>query len=119
MRDLKVETENLDRIRRDNVVRTEKDRSTIAALKDELARVKTRTDELRTRSEDDINKLNIQLSGLSEERDMAHREIENLKTQLRISEDRSENFNAQLQDTLRQLKECMYNFSISEKSKIF
>lgn len=46
------------------------------------------------------------------ERDVAIKEIENLKSELRLSEDKSTNLGAQVQETNRKLKECKFYFFV-------
>lgn len=105
-RELKVEMDNLDRLRRDAAARADRDRTIIKQNKDEIAKLRTKCDEQKIRAEEEIRKLDIQLSSVSSERDATLKEIENLKSQIRLTEDKANNLNVQLQDTLRKLKEC-------------
>lgn len=106
-RELKTENEHLDRLRRESSARADKDRGSIRGLKDELAKMKTRLDEQRLRAEEEIKRLEIHLSSITIERDNCLKDIEDLKTQLRLSEDKGNSLNIQIQDTHRRLKECM------------
>lgn len=105
-RELKTENENLDRLRRECAARADKDRTTIKSLKDELAKIKTRFDEQRVRAEEEIRKLEIHLNSMTIERDACLKDIDELKTQLRLTEDKVSSLNVQIQDTIRRLKEC-------------
>lgn len=111
-RELKTENENLDRLRREFAARTDKDRTAIKGLKDELARMKTRMDEHRLRAEEEIKKLEIHLSSMTIERDNCLKDIDELKTQLRLAEDKANAINVQLQDACRRLKECKFDVMI-------
>lgn len=107
-RELKTENENLDRLRRECAARADKDRTNIKGLKDELAKMKTKMDEHRLRAEEEIKKLEIHLSSITIERDNCLKDLEDLKTQLRLTEDRANALNVQMQDTCRRLKECKF-----------
>lgn len=104
-RDLKTEVENLDRFRRETAARTDRDRTTIKQLNDDLAKLKLKSDELRLKLEEEMKKLDLKMSSLASERDVANKEVENIKSQLRSSEEKAVNMSAQLQETLRKLKE--------------
>lgn len=112
-RDLKVETETLERLRRETSARAEKDRGHINQLKDELAKAKTKMDEYRIRSEEEHNRLDLQLSSLNEEKNNCLKEIEALKVQLRVCEDRGDSLNNGLQETTRKLKESMFFITVA------
>lgn len=107
-RELKAEMESLDRLRRESAAKTDRDRTVIKQLNDDLAKLKTKCDEQKLRCEEDLRRLDLQISTVTSERDVAIKEIENLKSQLRLTEDRASNLAAQLQDTARKLKECKY-----------
>lgn len=107
-RELKVEMENLDRLRRDAAARADRDRTLIKQHKDEIAKLKTKCDEQKIKAEEEIRRLDIQLSSVCSERDANLKEIENLKSHIRLTEDKATNLNIQLQDTLRKLKECKF-----------
>lgn len=110
-RDLKSEAENLDRLRREFAAKTDRDRNIIKQLNDDSAKLKTRCEEQKLRAEEDLRKIDLMFSSMTSERDIAMKEVENLKTQLGLSEDRINNVTAQLQDTNRKLKE---NENLSE-----
>lgn len=105
LRDLKTESENLERLRREFVAKTDRDRTIIKQLNDDLAKLKTKCEEQKLRAEEDLRKIDLMLSSMTSERDLAMKEVENLKTQLGLSEDRINGITAQLQDTNRKLKE--------------
>lgn len=109
-RELQVETENLERIRRESAAKSDRDRENIKQLNDDLAKLKSRAEEQKIKYEDDIRKLELQISMTTSERDVAIKEIENLKSELRLSGDKSTNLAAQVQETNRKLKECKYMF---------
>lgn len=108
-RELKMETENLERFRRESAAKSDRDRDSIKQLNDELAKLKTKAEEQKVKCEEDIRRLELQISMTTSERDVAIKEIENLKSELRLSDDKSINLAAQLQETNRKLKECMFN----------
>lgn len=105
LRDLKTEMENLDRLRREFAAKTDRDRTTIKQLNDDLNKSKTKCEEQKLRAEEEIRKIDLMLSSMTSERDLALKEVENLKTQLGLSEDRINNLTAQIQETNRKLKE--------------
>lgn len=105
MRELKAESDNVERLRRENTARMEKDRAIIHQLRDDISRYKAKLEEQRSRTEEELNKLEIMLSSCREEREGCQRELEETRVQLRVSEDRAESLNNQLQDTTRRLKE--------------
>lgn len=104
-RDLKVDNEKLDRLRRDAAAKNERDRNSIKQLNDELNKMKSKCDEQKMRAEEELRKIDLMLSSMTSERDMALKEVENFRTQLKLSDDRVNNVSTQLQDTNRKLKE--------------
>lgn len=104
-RELKAEMDNLDRLRRESAAKIDRDRNTIKQLNDDLGKLKTKCEEQKLKAEEDIRRIDLMLSSMTTERDVALKEVENLKSQLRLSEDRGNNLSAQLQETLRKLKE--------------
>lgn len=109
-RELQVEIENLERIRRESVAKSDRDRENIKQLNDESVKLKTKAEEQRTKYEEDIRKLELQISTTSSERDVAIKEIESLKSELRLGDEKSSNLAAQIQETNRKLKECKTMF---------
>lgn len=105
MRELATEMENIERLRREAAARCEKDRAAINQLRDEMAKLKTKLEEQRIKAEEQVNKLEIFLNSMREERDAAQQEVESLKVQVRLSEDKGDAINLQLQETLRKFKE--------------
>lgn len=61
----------------------------------------------RQRSEDEKNSLEIRISETRKERDSSQNDCEELKVQLRLAEDRSENLQSDLQETSFKLKESI------------
>lgn len=59
----------------------------------------------RQKYEEDLQKLEQILTSLREERENAQKENEELRVQIRLSEDRGDALNAQLTETCRKLKE--------------
>lgn len=104
-RDLKSEIENMERLRREFSAKNERDRTVIKQLNDDLTKLKTKCEEQKLRAEDELRKIDLMLSSMTSERDLAVKDVENLKTQLGLSEDRINGITAQLQDTNRKLKE--------------
>lgn len=111
-RELQVETENLERIRREYIAKSDRDRENIKQLNDELAKLKTRAEEQKIKYEEDVRKLELQISMTTSERDVAIKEIESLKSELRLCEDKSTNLASQVQETNRKLRECKRIFTI-------
>lgn len=58
--------------------------------------------------EDEIRKLEQRIEEIRGERDSVQQEMENIKIQLHLAEDKSDNLNNQLHETLRKLKEGNY-----------
>lgn len=110
-RDLKTEVDNFERLRREFTSKSDRDRSAIKQLNDDLTKLRTKAEEQKLRAEEDLRKIDLMLSSMTSERDIALKEMENLKIQLGLSEDRINNVTAQLQDTNRKLKE---NENLSE-----
>lgn len=104
-RELEEERDNLDRIKRETNSRFEHDRSNINKLKDELSKFKTKLEEARSRNEEEKTKFEQKIEEMKNERDNAQTEVENIKIQLHLCEDKGESINNQLYETLRKLKE--------------
>ncbi|KAM8707256.1 hypothetical protein ACLKA7_011364 [Drosophila subpalustris] len=104
-RDLKTEQESLDRSKREANARDEKQRSTIAQLKDEIVLMRTKEEEHKIKLEECIRKQELQLNSLREERDTLCRLSEEFKMEIRLKEDKMEGTNNELQDALRKTKE--------------
>lgn len=104
-RELKSEIENLDRARREAAARGEHDRNVIKQLNDDLTKIKTKCEEQKLRAEEDLRKIDLMLGSMTSERDLALKEVENMKIQLGLSEDRANGITIQLQETNRKLKE--------------
>ncbi|XP_058060907.1 rootletin isoform X1 [Anopheles bellator] len=104
-RELKNELENGDRLKREMAARQDKDRTTIGCLRDEIGKMRTKMEEARIRAEEELNRLEVVAGALREEKDTLIKDGEELKVQLRLSEDRCDSLNHQLQDTQRKLKE--------------
>lgn len=114
-RELKVELDNSDRLKREMSARQEKDRTTIGCLRDEITKMRTKMEEARIRAEEELNRLEVVQGALREEKDTALKEVEELKVQVRLTEDRCDGVTLQLQDTQRKLKEgefCCFYFGI-------
>ncbi|XP_065072928.1 rootletin isoform X2 [Ochlerotatus camptorhynchus] len=105
-RELKVELDNSDRLKREMSARQEKDRTTIGCLRDEITKMRTKMEEARIRAEEELNRLEVIQGALRDEKDTALKEIEELKVQVRLTEDRCDGVSLQLQDTQRKLKEA-------------
>ncbi|XP_058812044.1 rootletin isoform X2 [Topomyia yanbarensis] len=105
-RELKLELDNSDRLKREMSARQEKDRTTIGCLREEISKIRAKTEEARIRAEEELNRLEVAQGALRDEKDVAMKEIEELKVQIRLVEDRCDAVNIQLQDTQRKLKEA-------------
>ncbi|XP_058462467.1 rootletin isoform X2 [Malaya genurostris] len=105
-RDLKLELDNSDRLKREMSARQEKDRTTIGCLREEISKIRAKMEEARIRAEEELNRLGVLQGALRDEKDIALKEIEELKVQTRLVEDRCDTVNLQLQDTQRKLKEA-------------
>lgn len=103
--DLETERETLERLRRETTTRIDQDRIMINQLKEELARLKSKLEEVKLRSEDERNALELRLVETQKERDHAQLEVQETKVQLHLYEDKIDDLNNQLQDTARKLKE--------------
>ncbi|XP_053659814.1 rootletin [Anopheles marshallii] len=114
-RELKNELENGDRLKREMAARQEKDRTTIGCLRDEITKMRTKAEEARIRAEEEMNRLEVAAGSLREEKDTLLKDGEELKVQLRLSEDRCDALNHQLQDTQRKLKEAENNTDATRK----
>lgn len=71
---------------------------------------------IRQRSEDEKNNLEIRIAETRKERDTSQNDCEELKVQLRLAEDRSENLQVDLQETSFKLKEstvAIFTFELS------
>lgn len=104
-RELETEKDALERLKREANGKFDQDRATINQLKDEIIKHKTKLDECRTQCEEDRNKMEQRIEEIRREREAAQTEIENLKVQIHLSEDKMDSINNQLNDTLRKLKE--------------
>ncbi|XP_055529661.1 rootletin isoform X2 [Wyeomyia smithii] len=105
-RELKLELDNSDRLKREMMARQEKDRTTIGCLRDEISKMRAKMEEARIRADEELNRLEVMQGALREEKDAATKEIEELKIQVRLAEDRCDAVHLQLQDTHRKLKEA-------------
>ncbi|XP_055383850.1 rootletin [Condylostylus longicornis] len=105
-RELKNEQDILERCRRDGAARDEKGRNLVLQLKDEIALIRAKGEETKGHLEEEVSKYEIQLSSMKEERDGACRQIDELKMEIRLKEDKIESLNQQLQDTIRKLREA-------------
>lgn len=105
-RELKSESENVDRLKRELSSKIEKDRNIISALREDITKVKSKMEENRIRAEEEQNKFDLQIACIKEERENGLREVEELKVQLRLTEDKCDSLNNQLADTVRKLREA-------------
>lgn len=64
----------------------------------------------RTRSEDEKAALELRIAETQKERDSTQIEVQEAKVQLHLCEDKIDDLNNQLQDTVRKLKECEFFF---------
>lgn len=65
----------------------------------------------RIRCEDEKSKLEQRIDDIIRDRESAQNEIENLKVQLHLTEDKTDDLGNQLNDAIRKLKECNTNQS--------
>lgn len=105
VRELNKEQELTERVRREAAARMDKDRTAVNQLKDEAARLRQKAEEQKIRLEEQISKLEIGLNSTKVERDTAQADVDALKVQLRMAEDKADGINGQLQETARKLKE--------------
>ncbi|KAL1491832.1 hypothetical protein ABEB36_012367 [Hypothenemus hampei] len=108
-RDLDDERESLERLKREANGRYDQDRVIINQLKDELNKFKTKLEEAKTRSEEEKIALQQKIEEIRVERDNAQNEVENLRVQLHLCEDKNESIGNSLHDTARKLKEVENN----------
>lgn len=99
----------MERLRREANGRFEQDRVCINTLKEELNKHKTKLEECKTRCEEERSKLEQRIEEVRHERDFALTEVENLKVQLHLVEDKADDLNNQLHETIRKLKETENN----------
>lgn len=59
----------------------------------------------RARMEEESQKLERRIEEVRNEKDSVQQEMENVKIQLHLAEDKSDNLNNQLHETIRKLKE--------------
>ena len=104
-RELEEERENLERARRDAVARAEQERNCINQLRDELNRSKLKLDETKLRSDEERIRLELKIEDISNAKEGAQKESEELRVQLHVIEDRVDSLTHQLQETIRKLKD--------------
>lgn len=104
-RELKNEIENSDRLKRELASKIEKDRNIISTLREEITKIKNKMEENKIRAEEEANKYELMIASIKEERENGLREVEELKVQLRLTEDKCDSLNLQLADTVRKLRE--------------
>lgn len=107
-RELATEAENIERLRREYAAKSGRDRENIKQLNDELAKIKAKAEEQKIKLEEDIRKLELKINMTTTERDAAIKEIENLKSELRLADDKSANMAAQMHENNRKFKECKF-----------
>ncbi|KAF9791677.1 hypothetical protein SFRURICE_020076 [Spodoptera frugiperda] len=99
------EQNKLERVRRDAHARAEQDRTYVNQLKDEMAALKTRLEEAKATAEDECARFENRIKELHLEKEAVTRECTEIRAQLSLAEDKYDNAYAQLQDTMRKLKE--------------
>ncbi|KAH9639179.1 hypothetical protein HF086_014043 [Spodoptera exigua] len=99
------EQNKLERVRRDAHARAEQDRTYVNQLKDEMAALKTRLEEAKASAEDECARYENRIKELHLEKEAVMRECTEIRAQLSLAEDKYDNAYAQLQDTMRKLKE--------------
>lgn len=114
-RELKNEGENCERLKRELMSKTEKDRNVISVLRDEITKLKSKIDESRIRGEEECNKYDLQIAAIKEERENGMREIEELKVQLRLTEDKCDGLNNAIAETTRKHREAETGIEIFRK----
>lgn len=120
-RELEDERGNLERARREAIARAEQERNSINQLRDELNRSKTKLDETKLRSDEERIKLELKIEDISNEKDAAQKESEELRVQLHVAEDRVDSLLHQLQETNRKLKDgkCIPTESSQSIERLF
>ncbi|CAH1108752.1 unnamed protein product [Psylliodes chrysocephalus] len=108
-RELEDERDCVERLKREANSRFEQDRANINKLKEELSKCKTKLDETKARNEEDLHKLEQRIEETKTERDNCQSEVENLKIQLQLTENKAESVGNQLHETIRKLKEAENN----------
>ncbi|KAL4714216.1 hypothetical protein ACJJTC_018366, partial [Scirpophaga incertulas] len=104
-RALDCEQNKVERVRRDAAARHEQDRALAAQLNDELATLRARLDEAKATAEDDCARFENRIKELHLEKEAVCRECTEARAHLSLAEDKYDNAHAQLQDTMRKLKE--------------
>lgn len=70
-----------------------------------MTRIKNRLEELKLRSDEEKLKLEIKLEETKNEKEAATKEVEELRVQLHMSDDKLDDLQKQLLETTRKLKE--------------
>ncbi|XP_065332594.1 rootletin [Cloeon dipterum] len=104
-KELEEESGILERTKREAVSKAEQDRAVMNQLRDELAKIKAKFEDLKQRTEDEKNHMEARISETKKERDSAQSECDEIRVQLHLVEDRSENLQSELQETNFKLKE--------------
>ncbi|KAL0881925.1 hypothetical protein ABMA27_001684 [Loxostege sticticalis] len=104
-RSLDCESNKLERLRREAQARADQDRNYVNQLKDEISALKTRLEEAKASCEDECARYENRIKELHLEKENVCRESTEIRAQLSLVEDKYDNAYAQLQDTLRKLKE--------------
>ncbi|XP_063827112.1 rootletin [Ostrinia nubilalis] len=104
-RSLDCASNKLERTRREAAARAEQDRGACNQLKDEIAALKSRLEEAKASCEDECARYENRIKELHLEKEAVCRENTEARAQLSLVEDKYDNAYAQLQETLRKLKE--------------
>lgn len=86
----------------------ENEKGLVSSLREQLTKIKNELNELRMQSESEKCMLIGQIDEIQTERDRHIQECMEIKSQLCMSEDKLDNFQAHLNDISRKLKECEY-----------
>ncbi|XP_059488079.1 rootletin [Neocloeon triangulifer] len=104
-KDFDEEAAMLERVKREAASRAEQDRGVMNQLRDELSKIKAKLEDLKQRTEDEKNHMEARIAETRKERDSVQHDCDELKVQLHLIEDRSENLQTELHETNFKLKE--------------
>lgn len=108
LQDLEKEKENHIKSKRDAKNQHDQDTRTISSLKDEVVTLKNELENLTLKFEDEKHSSDVLISKANEEKDYLFKDISELKTQIKLEEDRNNELKARSSELLVKLNECKY-----------
>lgn len=107
-REVDSEKNNLERSKRESLTRADQDRNSANQLRDELNKLKAKLEETKNKGDDERIKLELKIEENLKEKEALQKELEELRVQFHMAEDRVDSLQNQLQDTNRKLKEGLF-----------